>query len=201
MFGSQKRLDPRTNWVDKLRLRYLIAFSVVTALIMTSAWINRRQRASFDTFLETAKSFESDESGASNGVMTIRNLTVQRLAELEVWSRWLLVLTILAILASFILIFEPIARLLNRISLQREEALKTAQEASLHKSQFLANMSHEIRTPMNGIIGMGELLASTRLKPDQRDYLTMIRQSADALLQLLNDILEFSKIEAGTLEL
>jgi len=201
MFDSPRRLDPRTNWIDKLRMRYLIAFSVVTALIMTSAWIDQSQRASFDTFMDTAKTFESNESGASDGIMVIRSLTLQRLGALEAWSRWLLVLTILAILASFILIFEPIARLLNRISIQREEALKTAQEASLHKSQFLANMSHEIRTPMNGIIGMGDLLASTRLKPDQRDYLAMIRQSADALLQLLNDILDFSKIEAGKLEL
>jgi len=201
MSDNENTLDRRTNWVDRLRVRYLIAFSVVMALIIASAWIDQTQRASFDRFLDTAKTFESDESGVSSGVTIIRNLTIQRLRELEVWSQWLLVLTILAVLASFILIFEPIARLLNRISVQREEALKTAQEASLHKSQFLANMSHEIRTPMNGIIGMGDLLASTRLKPDQRDYLTMIRQSADALLQLLNDILDFSKIEAGRLEL
>ena len=80
-------------------------------------------------------------------------------------------------------------------------ARDAAEAANVQKSQFLANMSHEIRTPLNGVLAMAQIMALGDMASEQRERLTVIRKSGEALLEILNDILDVSKIEAGKLEL
>lgn len=107
-------------------------------------------------------------------------------------------------LALMIVIFAFLrAEIDKRKAAQKE--LAVARDAALQsarmKSEFLANMSHEIRTPMNAVIGMTDLLAESALNTEQKEYVRVIRQSGDALLDLIDDILDLSKIEAGKMKL
>ncbi|WP_457750327.1 ATP-binding protein [Sulfurimonas sp.] len=96
---------------------------------------------------------------------------------------------------------EEAYRLLEKIIEQTKRDKKAAQEASEAKSMFLANMSHEIRTPLNGIVGFTELLKDTGLKEEQNEFVEIIEKSSENLLEIINNILDLSKIESNKLEI
>ncbi|CAI2932630.1 response regulator [Aminobacter niigataensis] len=98
-------------------------------------------------------------------------------------------------------VFRPMEHAIRKAFTESAESLSKAEAADRAKSEFLANMSHEIRTPMNGVLGMAELLARTDLTPRQKTFTDVIVKSGNALLTIINDVLDFSKINAGQLTL
>ena len=89
----------------------------------------------------------------------------------------------------------------KRKEFRLKEEKESAEKASISRSQFMANISHEIRTPIQTIIGMMELLVDTKLDEEQTEYVRQVRFSADVMLTLINDVLDFSKVEAGQLKI
>ena len=133
--------------------------------------------------------------GVFEGVADGRISRLRRV-ELGLFLATLLVLTLEAFL-----IFEPLRRALNQRMADLTEARNVAERATRVQDEFLSAMSHEIRTPLNAVIGMSELLLDSELSPQQQELATTCNQSSQVLLSLVNDILDYAKLESGEVEL
>ncbi|HVO36480.1 MAG TPA: response regulator [Gemmatimonadales bacterium] len=161
------------------------AFEDEQAIIREGRPISKEERETWadkpDAWVTTTKVPLQDASGKPIGTFGIsRDITARKRAEAD---------------------RETLIGELQASQVELVEARDVAERAAAAKAAFLANMSHEIRTPLNGILGMVEILLDTELTPEQHRAAEIVRNSGEALLEILNDVLDYSKIEAGHVEL
>lgn len=144
---------------------------------------------------------EKYEAGINNviGYLLKENSDFSNRALIVYWS--LMFLSVLIIAMGLYYVKRPWERSLTEAYDFVEDKSKQVTETETTKSEFLANMSHEVRTPLNGVLGMTDLLARTKLDEEQRGYVRNIHSSASNLLDLVNDVLDYSKLKSGRLEL
>jgi signal transduction histidine kinase/DNA-binding response OmpR family regulator len=149
-------------------------------------------------------------AGLSGGVQPVAQHPPVRfgtlLAFVELSEAWSITLIVLLLAVSALALFllwrqNQLNRSLEEQSAELEEALQQAEQANRAKDEFLTRMSHDIRTPLNAIMGMTDLLQKTAMDREQEEYVTTCRQASETLLNLINDILDLSKVETGELEL
>jgi signal transduction histidine kinase/DNA-binding response OmpR family regulator/HPt (histidine-containing phosphotransfer) domain-containing protein len=185
--------ENKIKWIEKIEIIAVLmgAFIAALAAIIMGARISRPLQSITDTFNRLASGESLTEIPGMNRSDEIGQLALAAniFRESNVKTNQLLIKT------------EQLAVDLTLREQELEQAVAKAQDANLAKSQFLANMSHELRTPMNAILGMLFLLQKTDLNSRQADYVVKTEGAARSLLNLLNDILDISKAEAGKMEL
>jgi signal transduction histidine kinase/CheY-like chemotaxis protein len=167
----------------------------LNAMIQDPTLINDK---SVMVFLGNQEMFMATMRDATGQFMTQSDSNSKRL---ETYSLILAAVALLALVFGFLFLVKPLLRNV-RVAQESEKNVELEiEKVNKVKTEFLANMSHEIRTPLNGVIGMTELLSKTKLDQDQRDYVRNVHGSALNLLDIVNDLLDYSQIESGNLEI
>lgn len=198
---SKKDVSPLANWTTEMWIENM---SIISSQGYLSGQRNRaletlieQDKALTKRFLEQARRFQGDvrlepldSEGTQPGVM-------------ETYRDYFGLFALLVVVLCLLLLWNIFRNLDRNRQLQEqlEEEKARAEKLAAAKEEFLANMSHEIRTPMNAVIGFAEQLARTRLNAKQQNMLNPIRQSANYLLALINDVLDYSKMDAGAFRL
>ncbi len=156
----------------------------------------RQERRAAGVHLEVMSGFVMDPALAELAT-ALRTFNRDLAEQVEVAITVVAILLTLFAAAILLFIFLPMDRSIRHALKRLKTAVEGAKAADRAKTEFLANMSHEIRTPMNGVLGMAELMANTDLDARQRTYNDVIVSSGNALLNIINDILDYSKIDAG----